>query len=164
MLEDQLRRRLEALNRGALPESAVAAKPPTIEAARPRAEARSPAKGSVVKPLPGLMRGGEVVVTEAGEHLRIRLPIEPMWPGGAQLATRRIEHLHQLAAEAREAIEPTVVMRPELAAVVAALPDRVLLLDLETCGFAGSALFLVGLLRQIEGAPTVELLLVQMGE
>ena len=43
--------------------------------------------------------------------------------------------------------------------MVAALPDRVLLLDLETCGFAGSALFLVGLLRQIEGVPTVELLL-----
>ena len=50
-------------------------------------------------------------------------------------------------------------MQPELAAVVAALPDRVLLLDLETCGFAGSALFLVGLLRQIDGEPTVELLL-----
>jgi uncharacterized protein YprB with RNaseH-like and TPR domain len=161
MLEDQLRRCLEALNRGALPESAaaVAVKAPTIEAARPWAEARPPAKGSVVKATPGLMRGGEVVVTEAGEHLRIRLPIEPMWPGGTQLATRRIEHLHQLAAVAREAIEPTAVLQPELAAVVGALPDRVLLLDLETCGFAGSALFLVGLLRQIEGTPTVELLL-----
>ena len=34
-----------------------------------------------------------------------------------------------------------------------------MLLDLETCGFAGSALFLVGLLRQIKGEPTVELLL-----
>ena len=89
----------------------------------------------------------------------MRLPIEPMWPGGAQLAARRTEHLHQLAAEARQAIEPKVVMQPELAAVVAALPDRVLLLDLETCGFAGSALFLVGLLRQINGEPTVELLL-----
>ena len=43
--------------------------------------------------------------------------------------------------------------------MVAALPDRVLMLDLETCGFAGSALFLVGLLRQIDGVPTVELLL-----
>lgn len=160
MLEEQLRRRLEALNRGALPESAaVAVEAPTIEAARLRTEARSPAKGSVAKPLPGLMRGGEVVGTEAGEHLRIRLPIDSMWPGGAKLASQRTEHLHQLAAEARAAIEPTVVVQPELAAVVAALPDRVLLLDLETCGFAGSALFLVGLLRQIEGAPTVELLL-----
>ena len=29
---------------------------------------------------------------------------------------------------------------------------------METCGFAGSALFLVGLLRQIDGVPMVELL------
>jgi uncharacterized protein YprB with RNaseH-like and TPR domain len=158
MLEDQLRRRLETLNRGALPESA-AAESPTIEAARSQAEVPSPAKGVAIKPLPGLLRGGEVVVTEAGEHLRIRLPIEPMWPGGARLAAQRIEHLRQIAAAARQAIEPTVVMQREFAAVVAALPDRVLLLDLETCGFAGSALFLVGLLRQFKGAPTVELLL-----
>jgi uncharacterized protein YprB with RNaseH-like and TPR domain len=160
MLEEQLRRRLEALNRGALPESAVVAtKAPAIEAIRPRAEARSPAKDAAAKPMPGLMRGGEVVVTEAGEHLRIRLPIERMWPGGASLVRQRTDHLQQRAAEPREAIEPTVVMQPEFAAVVAALPDRVLLLDLESCGFAGSALFLVGLLRQIEGAPMVELLL-----
>ena len=47
------------------------------------------------------MRGGEVVGTEAGEHLRIRLPIESMWPGGASLVRQRTEHLQQLAAEAR---------------------------------------------------------------
>ena len=33
------------------------------------------------------------------------------------------------------------------------------MLDLETCGLSGAALFLVGLVRAVEGVPTVELLL-----
>jgi uncharacterized protein YprB with RNaseH-like and TPR domain len=46
-----------------------------------------------------------------------------------------------------------------MARFLTAFPERALLLDLETCGLAGSALFLVGLLRPIEGRLTVELLL-----
>ena len=38
-------------------------------------------------------------------------------------------------------------------------PDRALLVDLETCGLAGSALFLIGVLRQVGGQFTIELLL-----
>jgi uncharacterized protein YprB with RNaseH-like and TPR domain len=104
------------------------------------------------------LRSGEVLATEAGEHLRIRLPIDAIWPGGERLVAARLEHLQQLAAMTRQAIEPTVVLQPEFAALVAALPERALLLDLETCGLAGSAVFLVGLLRQIDGVPAVELL------
>jgi uncharacterized protein YprB with RNaseH-like and TPR domain len=40
-----------------------------------------------------------------------------------------------------------------------AFPHRAVLLDLETCGFAGSALFLIGLLRRIDQRLAVELLL-----
>jgi uncharacterized protein YprB with RNaseH-like and TPR domain len=90
--------------------------------------------------------------------LRIRLPLDELWPGGTQLVAARQEHLQQVLAVAHQAVEPTVVIDAEFAAVVQALPDRVLLLDLETCGLAGSALFLVGLLRSIDGLPTVELL------
>ena len=64
-----------------------------------------------------------------------------------------------MLAEAQQAVEPTVVMEAEFAALVAAMPERVLMLDLETCGLGGAALFLVGVLRQIDGMPTVELLL-----
>jgi hypothetical protein len=46
----------------------------------------------------------------------------------------------------------------ELHELAAALPQRVLYLDLETCGFAGAPLFLVGLLRY-DGAWQVEQLL-----
>jgi uncharacterized protein YprB with RNaseH-like and TPR domain len=160
MADDDLRRRLELLNRGPMPVGATAAvaSPGSPHRARPGPKPIVPADSHAAKSTPGLMRSGEVVATTSGEHLRIRMPIEPFWPGGAQLAAGRIEHLQHLAATAEQAIEPNVVRNPEFAALIAALPDRVLLLDLETCGLAGAALFLVGLLRQIDGVAMVELL------
>jgi uncharacterized protein YprB with RNaseH-like and TPR domain len=71
----------------------------------------------------------------------------------------RQQFLRSQLASAREAIEPRVVFDPDFAALVAALPERAVVLDLETCGLAGSALFLIGVLRQLRGVPTVELLL-----
>jgi uncharacterized protein YprB with RNaseH-like and TPR domain len=166
-VDDVLRQRLEALNRGPLPGAAVvnrsnrvniAAKPSAKSvAAQPRnlTESSEPRLAACAV---GLMQSGDVVGNAAGKHLRIRLPLETLWPGGTVLAAQRIEHLHLLAATAEQAIEPTIVLQPEFAALVAALPDRAVMLDLETCGLAGSALFLVGLLRQIGGKPTIELL------
>jgi uncharacterized protein YprB with RNaseH-like and TPR domain len=174
MLDEALRQRLEALNRAALPEGVAtqsvverAVKAAVLVATRtvapPPAEAGSPGSGekavAVGKPIPGLMRRGEVVATSVGEHLRIRLPLEAFWPGGERLVASRQEFLRGRLEESRRAVEPTIVMPAEFAALVAALPDRTLLLDLETCGLSGSALFLIGLLRQIDGTPTVELLL-----
>jgi uncharacterized protein YprB with RNaseH-like and TPR domain len=174
MLDEALRQRLESLNRAALPEGVAtqsmverAVKAAVSVAARAAAlspvEAGSPGAGEQVivagKPIPGLMRRGEVVATSAGEHLRIRLPLEAFWPGGERLVASRQEFLRGQLEESRRAVEPTIVMSAEFAALVAALPDRTLLLDLETCGLSGSALFLIGLLRQIDGTPTVELLL-----
>jgi uncharacterized protein YprB with RNaseH-like and TPR domain len=50
-------------------------------------------------------------------------------------------------------------METEFAALVSAMPERMVLLDLETCGLGGAALFLAGILRSVDGVPTVELLL-----
>jgi uncharacterized protein YprB with RNaseH-like and TPR domain len=162
MVDDVLRQRLEALNRGPLPfRVAALAAPSGLRLPAPPSTERVPRSQSAtatIRATPGLLRSGDVVVTAAGEHLRIRLPIESFWPGGVQLAAGRIGHLQQLAVMAEQAIDPTLVLQPEFAALVAALPDRVLLLDLETCGLAGAAMFLIGLLRQIDGLPTVELL------
>lgn len=178
MVDDSLRRRLESLNRakgGMLSErsdvSMIApresmtpqcgAKAPATRHGEPRAtKAASPSKiaGSrarVVQSMPGLLHRGDVVETSAGEHLRIRLPLDELWPGGSQLVAARQEYLRQLHNENEQ--EP--VVEADFAAFAAALPDRVLLLDLETCGLAGAALFLVGLLRYVDGKPTVELLL-----
>jgi hypothetical protein len=76
-----------------------------------------------------------------------------------QLVASRQEYLQTQLAAAREAIEPTIVLDAEFSALIAALPDRAIALDLETCGLAGAALFLIGLCRQIDGQPTIELLL-----
>jgi uncharacterized protein YprB with RNaseH-like and TPR domain len=91
--------------------------------------------------------------------LRIRLPLDELWQGGWRLVAGRQQFLSQLVSAAERAVEPQVVMPPDFLAFARALPDRSLVLDLETCGLAGSALFLIGVLRQVEGSPTVELLL-----
>lgn len=165
MDDDSLRRRLEALNRGPLPAGdrtpASGRSPQVVRAEKPTSGigTRSVVKPRAVKSLPGLIRQGEVIHTAAGEHLRIRLPLDSLWPGGTRLVASRQEHLQSLRSAAAQAVEPTVVMDAEFAALVAALPDRVLCLDLETCGLAGAALFLVGLLRRIDDLPTIELLI-----
>lgn len=162
MLDEALRKRLEALNRGALPaDSAGSAATQTLVRPSPPVSAVV-ARGNESdcgKPIPGILKLGEVVETSAGSHLCIRLPIDRLWSNGAQLVAGRQTVLHERLAESRRAVEPTVVMEAEFAALVAAMPERAMLLDLETCGLGGAALFLVGVLRQFDGAPTVELLL-----
>jgi hypothetical protein len=158
MDDDLLRRRLEALNRGPLPEDTPIA--PAVVATLADASSRASTKSARIgKPVPGILQQGEVVATGTGEHLRIRLSIDALWPRGTELVAARQQHLRQQLVEAQQAVEPTVVFDAEFAAFVAALPERVLMLDLETCGLGGAALFLAGVLRHVDGVPTVELLL-----
>jgi len=162
MLDEALRRRLEVLNRGEMPAESVQSVVAQV-AVLPLAKASSPLtdlpRAEIGKPIPGILKLGEVVETSAGAHLRICVPIDRLWSNGSQLVAGRHAHLHQRLAESRQAVEPTVVMEAEFAALVAALPERAMLLDLETCGLGGAALFLAGVLRQVEGVPTVELLM-----
>jgi uncharacterized protein YprB with RNaseH-like and TPR domain len=167
MVDESLRQRLEHLNRGPLPASRSG--PERSNASAQAAKVVSSVPNVRSRPLPpasacgfsmaGLLRQGEVVQTASGEHLRVCLPLESIWTGGAALVDARQHFLRSQLASAQEAIEPTVAFDPEFAALVAALPERAVVLDLETCGLAGSALFLVGVLRQVGGAATVELLL-----
>ncbi|MBL9164965.1 MAG: ribonuclease H-like domain-containing protein [Planctomycetaceae bacterium] len=183
MFDDGLRLRLESLNRAPLP--AIAAPPavrlPTATApgathASARVRAPSPLRPGVVQPIPGLVRRGEVVANGCGEHWRVCVPLEELWPGGEALVSKRHARLargapgsllsagmaEQVGRTPVHAAPPSPPRREEKPAViqnfVAAFPERALLLDLETCGLSGSALFLVGLLRPIEGRLTVELL------
>jgi uncharacterized protein YprB with RNaseH-like and TPR domain len=159
MLDEALRHRLEALNRGTLPAPATVPRPKISPAAMADNPPEFPQPAQVGKPLPGIVRRGDVVATSVGEHLRIRLPIDALWSGGAQLIAGRQAHLRERLAEANQAVEPAVVMNAEFAALVSSMPDRMVLLDLETCGLSGAALFLAGVLRCVDGVPTVELLL-----
>jgi uncharacterized protein YprB with RNaseH-like and TPR domain len=82
----------------------------------------------------------------SGKHLRFRRPLVTLWPA----ADRSIERTLGLAAtpECRTA---TDALHVELAAMADHFPADVLFLDLETCGFAGSPVFLAGLLWQDDG-------------
>jgi uncharacterized protein YprB with RNaseH-like and TPR domain len=166
MIDESLRTRLEALNRAPIAVQTVPARTngeaaSAAERSIPRPHISTPARtaSAPTKLTPGLLRSGDVVETLYGPHLRIRLPLENLWPSGTQLIAARQEFLQSQLAAAQQAIEPSLVLAPEFASLVGALPDRAIGLDLETCGLAGSALFLIGLFRQIEGEPTIELLL-----
>ncbi len=166
MIDESLRTRLEALNRAPIAaekgpaqtngEAASAAERTTQ---RPHIPITQRPTTSFTKFTPGVLRSGDTIETSHGPHLRIRLSLENLWPNGAQLITARQEFLRSQLAAAQHAIEPSLVLESEFASLVGALPDRVLGLDLETCGLAGSALFLIGLFRQIDGRPMIELLL-----
>ena len=144
MLSERLRQRLEQLNRQQLPVSASSTSPP---AAPPRAVASGllPA----MRGAESLLERGEPAKTESGEHLVIRLPLAELWPGGESRVAGRLEFLRSLGIGDLSA---------DSAAFVEAMPGGVLLLDLETCGLGGAAIFLVGVLQEIDGVLNVELL------
>jgi uncharacterized protein YprB with RNaseH-like and TPR domain len=170
MGDDSLRSRLEALNRAPLPASAgviqraasavrsIATAPirKTVESRSTPLPTGTPPKTC---PIGGLLRGGREVETPFGPHWQVDLRLDALWQNGGQLLAARQEFLRSIQITADAAVEPTVVMDLEFAAFVGALPDRTIALDLETCGLAGAALFLIGLLRQVEGVPVVQLLL-----
>jgi uncharacterized protein YprB with RNaseH-like and TPR domain len=152
-MDDALRERLEAMNRGALPIAGAIRRAPSSRR-RPSAEAAAPLRsawrGGAVRPIPGLLRRGAAAANDVGEHWRIELAVEELWPGGPALAERRCASISTKSASDGAGAEGNWL---------GDFPEATAYLDLETCGFAGSAVFLAGLLRWIDGQPTVESLL-----
>ena len=128
MLTDGIRARLADLNREALP----GARAVVIEPAQKRQNLRR-RKTSLEDVAPG-----REIENDSGTYYLIEQPLEQLWP----LAGRFIEDkLPTLQRDATDENPP----RPELAAFAEHFPRRVMYLDLETCGFAGSMVFLIGL-------------------
>jgi uncharacterized protein YprB with RNaseH-like and TPR domain len=152
MLDERIRCRLEQLNRGPLPAYTLAVQ--SIQPANPQRIAVAPLRPRAVKPLTGLIQRGTVAANDSGKHLRIIIDLEELWPGGGDLAARRHAQLSYQPAPGK----PSRVQQ-EMASLVQAFPQNVLLVDLETCGLSGSSLFLIGLLRFVNGRLMVELLL-----
>jgi uncharacterized protein YprB with RNaseH-like and TPR domain len=181
MLDDSLRRRLEALNRAPLPgaggkrlEGATngGMKEWRNEGKSQTGDARDRFPPFLQSSIPSSadpttwLEIGEVVENSAGQHLRIVQAVEALWNGGERLVTARHSILKQASPNenAGELQSPerrgeSDGYRTEIRALVESFPDRAMYLDLETCGLAGAALFLVGLLRRIDGRLAVELLL-----
>lgn len=147
MLDKSLHRRLERLNRESLP---------VATASNQRRAIRLPLQPRAVRPIAGLLARATVVNNDVGEHGRIVLPLEELWPGGEELVAQRHAHLSAQPIDPTQEVSPTT---RELRELIAAFPRETLLMDLETCGLSGSPLFLVGLLRKVEDRLAVELLL-----
>jgi uncharacterized protein YprB with RNaseH-like and TPR domain len=151
MLDEPLRRRLEALNRETLPAVAIARRGATAVPERcikPSLPARP--KSAT---LSGLLDRGQVIANSAGEHLKVTLSIDEIWPTGNHLLRVRHEQLAQ-PADPKAAMQVAEDQRGFLDA----FPTRFIALDLETCGLSGSALFLVGVARCVDSEIIVELL------
>jgi uncharacterized protein YprB with RNaseH-like and TPR domain len=123
MLSEELRRRLEMLNRQPMPGPTVAPAPPHALAATS---------------LDGLL-AGEVRDGEFGKYYLVRRSLAQIAPDLAAGLK-----LWQRLSDPSTYLSP---LHPEIHAFLAHYPERLLVLDVETCGFAGSTVFLVGIVR-----------------
>lgn len=106
--------------------------------AEPRAAQPAPGEASLTKLVPG-----EVVETSTGTHYRVVRSLS-RWFQGLHAGEPPQPSLPPHATSAETAEERLV--HPDLLSLRAAFPRDVLFMDLETCGFAGSQIFLVGTL------------------
>ncbi|MDP6445720.1 MAG: ribonuclease H-like domain-containing protein [Pirellulaceae bacterium] len=96
--------------------------------------------------------GTDEVTHVAGAHWRWRRGLDQLWPGSqAQLAKG--------AAALRNLTQTAESPHPELLGLCSAFPNRAMFVDLETCGFAGSMIFLIGVLHETDGQLVLDQLL-----
>ena len=144
MLSDEIRTRLGQIHRP--PVFHVAAGP----APRVNPAAQSNPFVAAASWDEDLFSQGEECANSAGKHLRFRRPLAAFWP----TSDRSVQRLAS-AADATARSE----LHGELAAVVEHFPRGTLFLDLETCGFAGSMVFLAGVVWQVDKTLVVDQLL-----
>jgi uncharacterized protein YprB with RNaseH-like and TPR domain len=130
MLSETLRARLSQLNREVLPADAEQPAPPKLKVRRPPAKFLTLAEAA-----PGVE-----VANASGKHWRVRAELAELWPQGPSLVASYRRRLRLDAASRCSEYD-------EMSALAHCLPKGMLVLDLETCGFAGSAVFLIGLLH-----------------
>jgi uncharacterized protein YprB with RNaseH-like and TPR domain len=158
MLSDAIRRRLEQLNRAPLnrapAEKAIVSSPAAnsgvVNSGISRSQRHLPAASNEFP----LVRSDDTcsgqrrsVATEFenanGVHLRLRRPLADFFPRGVS---------HRPHGDPGPGTLPQIApAHPELLALGANDPRGAMYLDLETCGFAGSMIFLVGLVWWDEG-------------
>ena len=90
---------------------------------------------------------GDEVQNRWGKHWLRRQPIDDIFP--------QWQHWLESVAQSHAAQENARSPSRELIAFKAAFPHHVLFLDLETCGFAGSMVFLVGVVHHYEQTLTL---------
>ncbi len=143
MLSDGVRRRLAQLNR--IPNCEISS---SANGAGHRGRMPSMIQMEASR---GWIDRGQVVHNAAGTHLRITAALADVWDDGpARL--RQVDPCRKRQSSGEPA-------HAELRALAECFPDQTMLFDLETCGFAGCPVFLVGLLRCVDREALIELLL-----
>ncbi len=77
---------------------------------------------------------------EFGRHLLMERPLEQIWPG-----------IGERAEEWRIATSKDSPVCPGAISFQEAFPQQTVFLDLETCGFAGTPIFLIGIIQSAKG-------------
>ena len=151
-LED-VRRRLEQLNRGPLP-AAGPTGPAVAPAALERAATTVSDHRQFDRNATGLERliDGEELAVGGGRCYGICRRLSRCWTGEPWIGRRTAEAV-EAAASRMDTLDP------ELAEAVRAGAEALLFVDLETCGFAGTPVFLIGAMFVAEGDLHVEQLL-----
>jgi uncharacterized protein YprB with RNaseH-like and TPR domain len=127
MLSEELRRKIEELNRQPLPHRADLQ----------RTVVPAPHFAISDGPLAALIPGAEIETT-SGKHYRVQMPLSTFWPQSDKAA----EWMSQAPSDPASHRD---ALHPELSAFCRCFPQQAMFLDLETCGFAGSMMFLIGL-------------------
>jgi hypothetical protein len=152
MLSDRVRQRLEQLQRATVTSSA--APPPGHHAAPVAVAVAAPVGPLAARPTPALAEAsalpGEEVSTTWGPHWLLRQPIAAVWPASRRYLPA-IDSLSDWPADPLGDPPPKRSFADDIAALRHSFPRRSVYLDLETCGFAGSLVFLVGLLHWHQG-------------
>jgi len=172
MLSEHIRHRLEQLNRGPLP--AAAGQSRTQRAADQAIASED--KTATKKPLdfsaienPRLAQAvaklksyepqtleevapGRIVSGPVGSCYRIDRPLQSIWPQSEKTVAAARDRIVNMNGARRE-------LHDELVAFVDHFPSGIMFLDLETCGFSGSMVFLAGLLCEVDGELTLRQLL-----
>ncbi len=126
MLSEDIRARLEKLNRTRLPDQAPHSVKSEVQAVE--SEVGSPPQGQRVH-------------TPWGPHWLFQQALQQLWPQGPKLLAGK------LATET-----PSIQGEyEELDCLQHTFPHHTILLDLETCGFAGSIIFLAGVIHSQDG-------------
>lgn len=162
MWEDRIKRRLQRWSQwqtqlAATKDKREASSPPGASGDRlpPRARfARAPEAARQAYDVRNLaaqateLSHGIEVTNRLGRYWHICRPLAELWPASvdflARVQNERASSAHLDAG------------RDEFESLITAFPNQVLFLDLETCGLAGSAIFLVGLIRFSAGQLRLE--------
>ncbi|MEZ6117189.1 MAG: ribonuclease H-like domain-containing protein [Pirellulaceae bacterium] len=102
---------------------------------------------------------GRTITTPWGEHWLLETPLSDLWPNSTNAIAATT---HQLASSPFAAAETDMPRSKtarqrwqDLCTLTTSFPRDVAFLDLETCGFAGTMVFLVGLIHPSDNGPVL---------